>query len=344
MHLQEPPESAPVSDRHAPPAFGPAPVGLAALAAPLSLLFLQDGAPGSFERVWTYVILHIDGEPVTVRKVVVGAMLLVFGFVASRVLSGSMRRMLPQRFKLTPGGAAALESVAFYVLLTVFSVSALAIAGVPLTAFTLLGGAAAIGIGFGSQTVVNNFISGLILLVERPIQVGNLVQIDDLYGTVERIGTRSTLVRTGDNVDIIVPNSSFLEQNVVNWTLTAPEVRIHVNVGVAYGSDTALVEEILLRAVTEDEATLKDRDPFVLFRSFGESSLDFEVHFWIRMHRVLDRSRAESRVRFRIDRLFRESDVVISFPQRDVHLDAPDPLEVRVLGAEASSRGKDGGA
>jgi small-conductance mechanosensitive channel len=290
-----------------------------------------------FTSYWTYELLKVDGNPITVRKVVVGVVLLILGHLASRLLSRMIRRGLSARFKVSAGAVAALESLSFYVFLAVFSLSALAIAGVPLTAFTLLGGAAAIGIGFGSQTVIKNFISGLILMVERPIRVGNLVQIGDLYGTVERIGTRSTLVRTGENVDIIVPNSSFLEQNVVNWTLTAPEVRIQVAVGVVYGSPTERVEELLLRAVAEDDDVLTDPAPFTLFTSFGESSLDFEVHFWIRIESMMDRRRAESRVRRRIEALFRESELVIAFPQRDVHLDSAIPLDVRLVEPSSSA-------
>ncbi len=299
-----------------------------------ALVLAQEGngeSQRNFSYYWTYELLVIDGEPITVRKVVIGVALLLLGYAASRVLSRFTRRALPGRMRLSGGAAAALESVAFYLLLALFSLSALAIAGVPLTAFTLLGGAAAIGLGFGSQTIVSNFISGLILLVERPIQVGNLVQLGDLYGTVERIGMRSTLVRTGENVDIIVPNSSFLDQNIINWTLTAAEVRAHVAVGVIYGSPTDRVAELLLRAASEDEGVLSDPEAFVLFTNFGDNSLNFEVHFWIRMQSIMDRKRISSRIRHRIDDLFREAGLVIAFPQRDVHLDTVAPLEVRLI-------------
>ena len=280
---------------------------------------------------WTSELLVVDGQPITVRKIVYGVLLLVVGYAASRALSKQARRLLPSRVRLSEGARAAVETVAFYLLLAVFSLSALGIAGVPLTAFTLLGGAAAIGIGFGSQAIINNFISGIILLVERPMQVGDLVQVGDLYGTVERMGMRSTLVRTGESIDIIVPNSSFLEQNVINWTLTATEVRASVTVGVAYGSDTRRVHELMLQAAAEDEACLEKPEPFVLFMNFGDSSLDFEVFFWISVNKLMDLRRAQSRVRMRIDDLFRVEGITIAFPQRDVHLGATSAIDVRLV-------------
>jgi potassium efflux system protein len=303
-------------------------VNLARLSGLLALPFAPQ-EPKGLAHYWTYELLRIDGQPITVRKVVVGLVLLVLGYFASKVLSRIARRGLPRR--MTEGAAATLESILFYVLLLMFGLSALNIAGVPLTAFTLLGGAAAIGIGFGSQNIVNNFISGLILLAERPVNVGDLIQLGELYGTVERIGPRSTRVRTGENVEIIVPNSAFLEQNVVNWTLTENRVRISVRVGVVYGSPTDAVRDLIHDVVRSHERVLKTPEPVVLFVDFGESSLDFDVHFWIEMKKMMDRRSVESDVRFGIDRAFREAGIVIAFPQRDVHLDSAKPLEVKMV-------------
>ena len=168
-------------------------------------------------------------------------------------------------------------------------------------------------------------------MVERPIKVGNLIQIGDLFGTVESVRTRSTLVRTGSNVEIIVPNSSFLENNVINWTLNDPKVRISVSVGVTYGSPTDKVTDLLHAVVAEHPRALKTPKPTVLFTNFGDNSLDFEVHFWIEVQSMMDRRIAESDIRYSIDRRFREADIVIAFPQRDVHLDTLRPLDVRVV-------------
>jgi small-conductance mechanosensitive channel len=169
------------------------------------------------------------------------------------------------------------------------------------------------------------------------VRVGDLIQIDQLYGTVQHIGLRSTRLRTGENVEIIVPNSNFLEQNVVNWTLTDTKTRIHFAVSFDYGSNTRDVKEVLKLAVSEHGLVLKSPEPVVLFKNFGESALEFEVHFWIHMQRLMDKKTLESDIRFRIETLCREAGLAMSLPQRDVHLSTSSPIEVRLASAQAAS-------
>ena len=192
----------------------------------------------------------------------------------------------------------------------------------------------AIGVGFGSQNVVNNFISGLILLAERPIKLGDLVEMEGVYGNVERIGLRSTRVRTGDNVHIIVPNALFLENKVINWTHRDPKVRITITVGIEYGSPTREAERLMKEALANHAQVLAKPGPAVLFRDFGDDALIFEIRFWIHMRTMMERLQIESDIRFRIDEVFREAGIVIAFPQRDVHLDTAKPLDVRVVPTE----------
>lgn len=284
-----------------------------------------------FQRTWGFELTTVDQHSITVGKVVTGLVLLVLGVWLSRLLARLLFQSLLRRFGLDEGVAAAVRSLAFYAFVVTFTLFALRVVQVPLTVFTLLGGALAIGIGFGSQNIVNNFISGLVLLTERPVRVGDLIQVEDLHGTVIGIGARSTKVRTGNNVDIIVPNSSFLEKHVVNWTLGDDTVRVFVSVGVVYGSPVREVQKLLMRATEEHGRILKNPEPFVLFTDFGNDALMFEVHFWTRIRRVMDRLKIESDVRFRIEKLFQEAGIVIAFPQRDVHLDSAGPVEVRVV-------------
>ncbi len=286
------------------------------------------------QDVWNYVITTVDNSPITVGKIVTGILLLLFGFIISRFLSRAFGRRLLGRLKVNESATAALQSVVFYLLLVVFVIIALRFANVPLTAFTILGGAVALGVGFGSQNIINNFISGLILLAERPIRVGDMVQLDDLYGTVTKIGARSTWVRTGENLEIVVPNSSFLESNVINWTLSDDKQRARVNVGVIYGSPTREVARLLVRAAAEHGLILHKPEPFVWFVDFGDNSLNFQLHFWIRAKTLAERMRIESDIRFRIDHLFRDAKIVIAFPQRDVHLDADQPLPIQLVASE----------
>lgn len=288
-------------------------------------------------RVWRYELFVVDDRPITVSKVVVGILLVVVGAVASKFLSVLIAGRLLPRLRVAEGAAAAIQSVLFYTLLLSFGLLALRIVNVPLTAFAILGGALAIGIGFGSQALMNNFISGLILLVERPIRVGDLIEMEELLGVVEHIGPRSTRVRRPENVEILVPNSKFLQENVTNWTLTDDRYRARVVVGVVYGSPTRDVARVIRHAVEEHGKVLAKPEPIILLSDFGDSALIFEVHFWIRMRRLMDRRIIESDIRFRIDSLFREASIVIAFPQRDVHLDTKQPIEVQLLKALEST-------
>lgn len=283
-------------------------------------------------EVWNFEIANYDDRPITVKKIFLGLLLLIVGIWFSRRASKTVATRIVGRFSLNRSSQAAMQTVIFYLLVVIFSIFVLQLVNVPITIFTLLGGAIAIGVGFGSQNVMNNFISGLILLVERPIKIGDLIQVNDLYGTVRAIGGRSTRIQMASNVDIIVPNSSFLEQNVVNWTLSDNLIRATVTVGVAYGSPTRLVRDILVKVCEEHEKVINDPEPLVLFTEFGDNALGFEVYFWIQIHSQMERRTIESDLRFRIDDLCRENDVTIAFPQRDVHLDTLKPLEVRMIG------------
>ncbi len=280
--------------------------------------------------IWTFELTTIDGRSLTVGKVTIALLVLVIGIPIARVVIRKISQRLFTRIGLGTASSAAFQALFFYVVVAILTVFALWVSEIPLTVFTLAGGAIAIGIGFGSQSIVNNFVSGLILLVERPIKVGDLIEVGDTLGEVENIGARSARIKSFDNFHIIIPNSAFLEQNVINWTHTDNMVRISLRVGVAYGSPTRLVEELIQQAVRELDEVIISPEPVVIFEDFGDSALIFEALFWILMKRPMDRRRALSTIRFRIDELFRENGIVIAFPQRDVHLDNLNPLEIRL--------------
>ena len=280
---------------------------------------------------WNYELTASEEEPITPGKIVSALFIFLVGYALAVVVSRGLGRRVFTRMRLEQGAAQAFQSLIFYLLLVVAFLTALRMVQIPLTAFAVVGGALAIGIGFGSQNVVNNFISGIILLAERPIKIGDLIEVAGVYGNVERIGLRSTRVRTGDNVHIIVPNASFLENNVVNWTHTDQRVRVNITVGIVYGSPTREAERIIHQVLREHPAVLDEPEPVVLFRDFGDNALIFEMRFWIEMRTIMDRLRVESEVRFRIDDLYREAGIVIAFPQRDVHLDTTAPLDIRLV-------------
>ena len=182
----------------------------------------------------------------------------------------------------------------------------------------VVAGALGVGIGFGLQNIVANFVAGLVLLFERPIEVGDRVTVQDVEGNVRDINFRATTVLTTDNITVIVPNSQFLNNPVTNWSHGDPRVRIHVPVGVAYGSDVEKVTRSLLGVAAATEGVLKDPAPSVFFRDFGDSSLDFELLVWI--DQPARHIQIRSRINYAIDAAFRKEGIEIPFPQRDMHV------------------------
>jgi potassium efflux system protein len=263
------------------------------------------------------------------QVLVVGLLLIFVGHVVARRLSIWLGGSVLKRVGLPPATAAPLQKMAYYAMFAVFAISSLNSVGLSLDALTFLGGALAIGIGFGSQNVMNNFISGLILIIERPIRVGDVIQIDSHSGKVSEIGARSTRITTGSNLEVIIPNSTFLQGNVVNWTLSDDVVSSKVTVGVAFGSPAREVARLLKQAAEEHDKILKSPGPGVSFTDFAADSMQFELSFWLKMSQA-DRGKVESDLRFKIDELFADRGIVIAYPQRDVHLNLMRPVEVRL--------------
>ncbi|HEX2210882.1 MAG TPA: mechanosensitive ion channel domain-containing protein [Longimicrobium sp.] len=259
----------------------------------------------------------IGGTAVTVASVISFVVFLVAAYAASWLLRRSLTRVYRRR-AVDEGVQHALDRLLHYAVIALGAFVALDNLGVSVTALAGLGAVLAVGIGFGLQNIAQNFVSGLILLLERPVKKGDFVEVGDVRGTVRDIRARATVVTTLDNVDIIVPNGQFITEPVTNETYGDRRVRVRIKVGVAYGSDTARVRDILLRVAGDGPGVLADPPPQVLFREFGESSLDFELLAWLGDPR--DENAAASELRFEIDRAFRAEGIEIPFPQRDVHL------------------------
>ncbi|HEX5033914.1 MAG TPA: mechanosensitive ion channel domain-containing protein, partial [bacterium] len=291
------------------------------------------GVWDDFLRFWNFEVSSVDDSPITVGKILVALILVLFGTLLARRISRMLAEKVLPRFGIASGVAAALRTLCFYLLFLFFFIVALNVVRVPLTIFAVLGGAVAIGIGFGSQNLMNNFISGLILLIERPIKVGDIIQMESTTGTVEHIGGRSTQIRTSDNTQLIIPNSSFLEKPVVNWTLSDDLVRNAIRLGVAYGSSTRKVAELLKKAADSHGKVLKSPPPVANFSDFGADALIFDLLYWVRMRSLSERREIDSDLRFMIDNLFREADITIAYPQRDIHLHTSAPLEFKISGA-----------
>jgi len=279
---------------------------------------------------WRFKVATIDGNDLTVSNIVIAIIIFIIGFRLSKRISRLIVKTIPTMADVSDNTRSAIESVAFYILLVVFIFTSLSIAQIPLNSFALLGGALAIGFGFGSQNIIKNFISGLILMVEQPIRVGDIITTDGTDGQVIKVGARSTHIRTYDNVDILIPNSTLLENNVVNWTLSDNDIRTRIKIGVSYGSDSRKVEALLKEVVNNNDKVLNSRPVMAYFEDFGDNSLNFEVQFWCYMSRPSLRREAESSIRHDIYEAFNKEGIEISFPQRDVHLYAKSPIEVKV--------------
>jgi small-conductance mechanosensitive channel len=233
------------------------------------------------------------------------------------------------RAEVDPNVAQTIQRVLFYGLIVLLFVTAMSMLSIPVTALAFISGAVAIGIGFGAQNIINNLISGWILMSERPVRIGDFVEIDEHRGVVESIGNRSTRIKRIDGVHLLVPNSQMLERVVVNWTLVDRDFRTSVRVGVVYGAPVRRVEEILYQVVKEQPDALDEPKPIVVFEDFGDNALIFDVFFWCRAGGERELRLIRSEIRFRIEKLFAKDHIVIAFPQRDVHLYAKTPIEVR---------------
>lgn len=254
--------------------------------------------------------------------------LATFTAVVVAVLFGSylVRKTTEQKLLvktgLDPGARYAVARLLYYVLLAVGLVAALQTTGLELSSLTVAVGALSVGIGFGLQNIVNNFVSGLILLFERPIQVGDWVEVGGASGRVTQIGARSVTILTGDSISVLVPNADFLSNQVINWSHGNPEVQVRVPVGVAYGTDLDHATEVLLRVARRSELVLASPQPQVQVSSFGDSAVNLDLAVWIDI-RVTVAGRVRSDLNRDIYAEFRESGVEIPFPQRDVHLKSP---------------------
>jgi len=255
---------------------------------------------------------------ISLEIMVMVALVLYLSIIISWIIQALLDAEIMTPQGLEHGVKFAVKTLIHYSLILVGFLVAISVAGIDMSKFAILAGALGVGIGFGLQNIVNNFISGLILLFERPIKIGDTVTIDDQWGTITRIGLRSTVVETIDRAELIVPNSELVAQKVTNWTFTTHVSRVVITVGVAYGTPLESVLEILLRVAREQGAILDEPPPTAIFTGFGDSSINFELRAWIAD--INQRPFVRSELGLAIDREFRAAGIVIPFPQRDLHL------------------------
>ncbi|WP_413701243.1 mechanosensitive ion channel family protein [Psychromonas sp. KJ10-10] len=265
-------------------------------------------------------VFNVAEQPVTVGDILLIPLLLLIGYSLTKWMMKAITKRLVMN-KTDPNVIHLLQRIFYIIAIAILAVTILDFINVPITAFAFLSGAIAIGFGFGAQNIINNFISGWILMWERPIRIGDFLEVEDTKGVVEQINTRSTRIRRIDGVHLLIPNSKLLENTVINWTLVDDLARTSVRVGVAYGTSAKKVAELIMQAVKDQKEVLSDPKPLVTFEDFGDNSLVFEVNFWMKSNIEGGLRVVRSNIRFRLDELFEEHNIVVAFPQRDVHLD-----------------------
>ncbi len=271
------------------------------------------------QRVLTWPLLSIGGTTITLGSVLYLVLFLVLLAWGSGLIRRVAVKLLQRGGRVEIGVAQAVGSIIRYVVVLIGLLVAIQTAGIDLTTFNILAGAVGLGVGFGLQNIASNFISGLILLIGRPIKVGDRIEVAGVEGDVIDIGARATTVLTNDNIAIIVPNSAFVSETVVNWSHNDRRVRFKIPVQVAYGTDVRLAERLLIEVARADPDVLDTPAPSVRLLEFGDRGLKLELRAWSTtlIHR---KGLLISNLNFAIYDKFKERGIEIPFPQRVVHL------------------------
>ena len=292
--------------------------------------------------LWNYELMSVedtlvvDGEriveqrPITVGKILEALIILAVGLFLASAGSKLISRIVLPYSRGPWQDRLLLQRLLRIGIILLVVVLALVTVKIPLTVFAFLGGAIAIGIGFGAQNLINNFISGFILLGEKPIRAGDQIEIEGTLGIVEKIGDRCTRVRRFDGVEILIPNSALLENSVTNMTLSDRRIRANISVGVAYGSPTRAIHALLLEIAGSHSLVVEHPEPAVIFEDFADSTLIFTVYIWLDLAAQPDYRAVISELRHTIAERFEEHGYTMAFPQRDVRLHSPDPITVQI--------------
>jgi small-conductance mechanosensitive channel len=287
--------------------------------------------PQSFEDIFNFLpklfrftLFEINQTPITLISIFMFAIVLAGFLLASLILNRWVFRKFLASFHIEQGLQYTILRISHYIILVVGIVFALQFIGIDLGGLAVIFGLLSVGIGFGLQNIASNFVSGIILLFERPIIIGDRVTVGDLEGDVIAIKMRATTIQTLDNISIIVPNSEFISGKVINWSHGDKTIRLEIKVGVAYGSDVELVFKALKEVAREDPNVLNLPQPDILFSEFGDSSLNMTLRVWINDLKLHYNIRSD--INRAIVKKFREYGIEIPFPQRDLHIRSPLPI------------------
>ena len=289
-------------------------------------------------QLWSYsgIVNGVTTQiPINLANLVMATVVVVFTIIASKNLPGLLEISILNRLPMDAGARHAFTTLCRYAITAIGFLLAFNTIGFRWSSVQWLVAALGVGLGFGLQEIVANFICGLIVLFERPFRVGDTVTIGEVNGTVSRIRIRATTILDWDRKELIVPNKEFITGQLINWSLSDPISRFKINVGIAYGSDTELAEKLLLKVLSENPLVLKDPKPSAYFLGSGDNSLNFELRLFI--NNIDHRLPVQHEVHKAVDREFRKAGIVIAFPQRDVHFDADSSLKIQMVPARPDS-------
>jgi len=275
-------------------------------------------------QVLNFTLFRVKETPVTLFSLIMFFVVLAIFIVLSKILRKIFFEKVLSRLAIDKGTSYSLNRITHYIILLIGALVSFQFINIDLSGLVVIFGLLSVGIGFGLQNITSNFISGLILLFERPIKVGDRVTVGEIEGDVSEINIRSTTIRSLNNISIIVPNSEFVSAKVINWSHKDPKVKITIKVGVSYNSNLELVLQSLKEVALENPVVLDRPAPEILFRGFGDSSWNMELRIWI-----LDPKQhlqVQSDINCEIVRKFRKYGVEIPFPQRDLHVRSPLPV------------------
>ena len=274
----------------------------------------------TFLIFWNYPLWKVEHESVTVGHCIIAILVVLVGLYVARHIKGRLRMRLEKKRNLDASGKLALERIAFATMISAVFYAALAILRIPLTVFHFAVGGLMIGFGFGARELFSNLISGIILMVERPVKIDDVVEVENEIGRVFNIGLRSFQIHTENNIDVMLPNSVVLNQKLVNWTKNDHMILTKVSIGIAYESDIQKATELMVGAAANVEGVLKEPAPFVLFKEHGASTLNFDVYFAVNVMNKMESWVFESQVNYGLNDSLRAAGIDIAFPQLDVHL------------------------
>jgi small-conductance mechanosensitive channel len=277
------------------------------------------GFADKFNDFWGTELLKVGGSPITPGSLfmIILSLFLLF-YLTGKLHKLLIKRIFP-RYNIDTAVGISIATLTRYLLIVIGLVIIFQTSGIDLTALGILFGALGIGIGFGLQNITSNFISGIIILFEKPVKIGDRVEVGEIVGNIVKISARATTIINNDNIAVVVPNSEFINSQVINWSLNSRDVRFNFPVGVSYKEDPQKIKRILLEVANANEGVLKSPKPDVLFDGFGESSLDFNLRIWT--FEYSDRPKVlKSQLYYAIFEKFKEHGVEIPYPQRDLHL------------------------